>query len=383
MAEEMFTDFSMEDLQDAFIEEENDSTEDVEFKKDNNNSDESEDTDNEELNSSLTDKNDLEKELNEFREDGTEDVVENKTDSGGVPTDSGEKYSLLASALLEQGVLPSLTQEELKNIKSFDDIAEAFKAELRNNEYAGLNEHQKAYLKALESGMPEQEFKQSYNQVLDYQKLSETDLEENEELRIRLIKDDFISKGYSEEKAAKLAQRSVDIGEDLDDAKEALQVKKEAVKAELDNRIKQYEENLKSQAKATKEQQEKLKQAIFDEKFEIIPGIKNNKQFAQKVYDTITKPAGYLEDGRPYNSIFKARMEDPIGFEHKLAYLFNLTDGFKKFDSIINTAKSQSVKQLDEFLNKNTFIEGTGNVGKNDYEAGEMDSILNKLDKFL
>jgi len=380
MAEDMFTDFSMEDLQDAFVDESTENgTED-------NNSNDVVDTTSENTSeeSSLTDNSDLEEELNEFRENETEDVVENKdTEEEGVQPPSGEKYSLLASALLEQGVLPSLTKEELDNIKSFDDIAEAFKKELRNNEYAGLNEHQKAYLKALESGMPDKEFKENYSKVVDYAKLTEDDLEADESLRLNLIKEDFISKGYSEEKAEKLAQRSVDLGEDLDDAKEALEARKDFIKKDYETKVKQYEENLKSQAKASKEQQEKLKETIFDDKTEIIPGLKYNKQFAQKIYDSITKPAGYLEDGRPYNSIFKARMEDPVGFEHKLAYMFSLTDGFKNFDKILNTAKSQSVKKLDEFLNSNTFIESTGNIGKNEYDSQELDKMLNKIDKFL
>lgn len=381
MAEvDFFDDLSMEDLETSFVEESEENKQETEQEDNSSLTDDtgdSEDKPENELNNEISDfkaKEGKEEESVADEEDGTTDEEP--------PSDSSEKYSLLASALLEEGVLPSLTEEKIKNIKSFSDIAEAVKEELRNNEYAGLTDAQKEYLKALESGIPDSEFRAHKSKSSDIEKLTSEDLENDEDLRFNLIKEDFLSKGYSEEKAEKLTKRSVELGEDLDDALEALEVKKRTIKEDFQKKVEAYQEKLKEQEKATQKQMEDLKNLVFDEEKALIPWHKHNKQFAQKVYDTITKPAGQTQDGRSYNEIMKAKMEDPVGFEYKISYLYNLTDGFKNFDNLIKTAKSESVKKLDQILNEQTYSRNSGNAGStmNDKKLNEA---LDNLDKFL
>lgn len=381
MAEaDFFNDLSMEDLDTSFVDEGNE-TEEKEVQEDE---------------SSLTDdtgdddsdpKDDLKDEISDFKaeEGGEEESVADEEDGisdGEPPSDSSEKYSLLASALLEEGVLPSLTEEKIKKINSFSDIADAVKEELRNNEYAGLTDAQKEYLKALESGIPDSEFRNHKSKTSSIEKLTSEDLEKDEDLRFNLIKEDFISKGYSEEKAEKLTQRSVELGEDLDDAVEALDAKKENLQEEFQKKVQAYQEKLKDQEKATQKQMEDLKNLVFNEEKALIPWHKHNKQFAQKVYDTITKPAGQTEDGRNYNAIMKSKMENPVEFEYKISYLYNLTDGFKNFDNLVKTAKSQSIKKLDQVLNEQTYSRNSGNAGSTTSDK-KLNEALNNLDKFL
>ena len=381
MAEaDFFNDLSMEDLETSFVDEGN----------------ENEEQSVQEDRSSLTDDtgepidepgNDLKNEISDFKakegeeEESVADEEDGTTDDEP-PSDSSEKYSLLASALLEEGVLPSLDEEKIKNIKSFSDIAEAVKEELRNNEYAGLNDAQKEYLKALDSGIPDSEFRSHKAKSADIEKITSEDLENNETLRFNLIKEDFLSKGYSEEKAEKLTQRSVELGEDLEDALEALEIKKNNIKEDFQKKVEAYQEKLKEQEKATQKQMETLKNIIFDEEKALIPWHKHNKQFAQKVYDTITKPAGQTEDGRSYNAIMKAKMENPVEFEYKISYLYNLTDGFKNFDNLIKTAKTESVKKLDQVLNEQTYSRNSGNAGSTMSDK-KLNEALDNLDKFL
>ena len=327
---------------------------------------------------------DLNKEISDFqKEEGRESVADEEDVSEEEESpESSEKYSLLASALLEEGVLPSLNEEKIKEIKSFEDIAKAFKEEIRLNEYAGLTEDRKEYLKALESGVPEYEFKNYKSKELDYSKITTEDLESDEDLRLSLIKEDFTSKGYSEEKAEKLARRSIELGEDLEDASEALEIKKEKIKNEFQQKVKAYEEKLKEQEKASKEQIENLKKMAFDEKNVLIPGHKYNTKFAEKVYNTITKPVGHTEDGRGYNAIMKERMEDPVGFEYKISYLYNLTNGFKNFENIVKTATSNSVKKLDKLLNEQTYSKNEAGIGSSISDK-KLNEALNILDKNL
>jgi hypothetical protein len=307
-----------------------------------------------------------------------ENVVDEETPEEGTPSkDFSKTLSFFASALAEEGVLTSLDKDT--KIESFDDLKEVVLKTIKDNEFAGLNERQKNYLKTLELGLPEDEFIKSEKQFEDLSKITKETLEDREDLRKQLITEDFLSKGFNKEKAEKLAQMSIDSGTDVEDAMDALEAKRSTIKKQQEQQVAQRKAEIESAKKQQSELNNKIKSIVFDEKKEIIPGFKYNSKVAEKTYDLLTKPVDMTEDGRPLSAIAKARSENPIDFEIKLHTLFALTDGFKDFSSFYKTTKSKATQEFINKLNSNTL--GKEGSLANSANDTEFMKALDKLDK--
>jgi hypothetical protein len=317
-------------------------------------------------------------ETKENTEEETPEEVGETDDDEETPDDEGESsqnlYSTLASTLVEEGVLPSLDSNS--KIETVDDLIDAFRNEIKVNEYSGLNETQKEYLTALENGIPEEVVKQHFNTQAQLGNITEDEIKENEELRQQLIVQDFMIKGYNEEKAKKLAQRSIDIGEDVTDALDALDGIKVFEKTQYQKQSKE-QEKIKAQKEAEdKKQIETFKKNVFDTK-EIIPGVQISTQVAQKVYDQAMKPVATLENGQQVNALMKARMENPVDFETKLNYLFYVTKGFTDFSKIQKSQKRKAVESLDKVLQGNQVKPENTNTPKPNNEWSKiLDNVV-------
>ena len=147
-------------------------------------------------------------------------------------------------------------------------------------------------------------------------------------------------------------------------------------------------ETKQTQAKANLEKQnedlEKFKKFVYDSK-EIIPGVKINNKIAEAVIKQALEPVEKLPNGTQVNAVYKARNEDPIGFEAKLNYLFYVTKGFSDFSKIATSQKSRATKELDDFVKGNTFSAKASDMGGNlDFTpstlAGAFDeSMINNM----
>jgi hypothetical protein len=327
---------------------------------------------------------------NKDTDQGAESSEEN---SEGVGNKDGEDdsnddskpdpYSSFAKALAEEGVLPSLDLKTTK-ITSADDLIEAVRKEIEISKYANLNDKQKAYLKALENGIPEQEFTQVQSGIDMLEKISAEEVKENGELRKQLILSDFLAKGIPQEKALKLTERSIAIGEDEADALDALESLKAVQKQELEKTIAAKEAERLAKQEEEKQQLLKFKQTIMDTK-EIIPGVKINNKVAEKVFEQAVKPVHQLPDGRMVNAVVKARLDNPIDFETKLNYLFYYTKGFTDFSKIATSQKTKATQELDDLVKGNTFApKASGMNGDLDFTPPEFKgafdaSILNNI----
>lgn len=342
----------------------------------------------EELKQELSDLKDTDSDAEEEADEEVEEegnVAEDKNiEEEGTPSDDidiSDKLFSFASALAEEGVLTSFNDET--KVESVEDLADLIKGQIKENELAGLNDKQKKYLEALEVGIPEEDFFRSESELEQLNNITKETLEENEELRKALLVDDFKSKGYSDEKATKLAQRSFDVGEDLEDAIEAKEARVSRIKKQEEDTINQRKSQIEEFKKSQAKQSEELKKSVFDESKEIINGIKFNKIVAQKTYDSMTKPVDFTEDGRPINKIMKDRLENPVEFEHRLHYVYNLTDGFKDFSKLNKVAKTKAVKDFESKLNDtriNTTLSGVSKQSGGDW-SDTLDAVGKALSK--
>jgi hypothetical protein len=328
---------------------------------------------------------DLQKELSFVQsEDNEEEVQSNEEDIDEDAPDSEESPSSpltsLTSALREDGVLSSLSDEELKEIKSGSDLIKVIRKQIENNEYSDLSEDQKEYLKALRNGVPEDSYRQAQSSSKQLADISPYDLEGEDKLEFRrkVLTQDFLVKGFEQAEAEKYAERSIDLGEDVEDSKKALA---RLQKVEKDRLAKLSEEAEARNKEAQDNYQKKLnelKTKVLSTS-EVIPNIKVNEETQNKVYDLMTKTAGYDRNNNPVSAVVKSMIEDQ-DYLVKLNYLHHLTDGFKSWDALTGPVSNSAVNKLDRALAAQDAKIKQGVSGKSGKKSsgllGALDNII-------
>ena len=254
-------------------------------------------------------------------------------------------YSSIANALAVDGIFPNLDEETIGKVTDAETLSDAIEAEIN----ARLDDKQKRISRALEDGVEPDTIRQ-YEGVL--QKLNSfTDAtisqedDKSEKLRYDLIYQDFINKGYKPSKAEQLTQRSIDNGNDIEDAKEALQSNKEFFQEQYNTLLKDAQKKAEKAKEDRLKQEEKLKKSIFEDK-ELLGGMEITKDIRKKAYDNISRPV-YKdpETGQYMTAVQKFEMEHPGEFLKFAGLFFTLTDGFKDFKSFTKAEVKKEMKK--------------------------------------
>lgn len=287
-------------------------------------------------------------------EKGKENTSSVKEEKEKDDTPDNNFYSSIASALMGDGVLSlTLSDEELGNIKTPEDFTELITKEINNR----FDESQRRLKEALDLGINPKEIKSYEDTINNLQNLRNQDFSGDDEqsinLRKQLIFRDFINKGFSEEKAIRYTERSISTGNDIEDAKEA-----------LESNIEYFESLKNSKYEEAKKNIEKEKERKANEINALHKKFKDNKQFEGidvdeatrlKALQNITKVVGKDEYGNPLTEIQKYQNENREEFLYKLGMLYTLTDGFKNFDRFVapkvNKEYKKNVKDLANKLN--------------------------------
>ena len=296
----------------------------------------------------------------------------NKTSAPEIQGSPSSIYNSLTSALVEDGAL-SLKEEELEAVKSSEDFINVFKEE--------INRKVKA---ALEEVSPKEEniqAVQAQNNLDQYNKVTDSLLSREDEngtnLRKGIIAQDYINSGMSQEKALKLAERSIELGDDLEEAKEALT----NLKAFEQNRIASIAQAAEqSKLQKAQEEQERLQnvKSLIDTSEEIIPGVKFNSRTKDKVFDSMTAIEEYTSTGAPINSFLK-RMAEDDEFRVKVHYLDVITEGFTKWDKIKRAEKSKAVKELEKAVNQEHLKTSGTRVVTPQPKSSNLDKLFNAI----
>lgn len=297
-------------------------------------------------------------------------------------------YSSIASALKEEGIFPDLDDADIDNVKEAEDFRDLVEKQIN----AGLEEAQKRIYDALNTGVEPTVIRQ-YESTLGYlNSITEEQIndesEKGEQLRKQLLQQDFINRGYSQERAIKMTEKLFASGEDIEEAKQALQGNKDffnnKYKEILDDAKKKEEEN----KKAAKKQAEQLKKDILSGD-KIFGEVEIDKATRQKVYDNISKPV-YKdpETGEYYTALQKYKLEHENDFIKNVGLLFTLTDGFTNLDKLVSPSAKKEVKkklkELEHTLNNTArndsgtlkFVSsGNTSAGKSVFDQGFMIDI--------
>ncbi len=274
-------------------------------------------------------------------------------------------YSSIAKALKEEGIFPDLDDEVLSKVKEPEDFRDLVEQQIK----AGLEERQKRIDDALNYGIEPTEIKRYENTLNFLDSVKEENItdesDKGEELRKNLIFQDFINRGYSRERATREVQKSFNAGTDIEDAKEALKSNTEYFKGKYDDLIKDAKLEAQKEEENRKEQANKLKESILNEK-NILGDLSIDKPTRQKIYDNISKPI-YKdpETGEYYTAIQKYEKDNRVDFLKYLGLIFTLTDGFKSLDGLVKGKVKKEVKNglrdLEHAIN-NTARNSDGNL---------------------
>lgn len=273
-------------------------------------------------------------------------------------------YSSIAKALKEEGIFPDLDDEGLFKVKEPEDFRDLIEQQIQ----AGLEERQQKIYEALNAGVEPSEIKRYENTInflnsLDEGKLSD-ESDEGEKLRKDLIYQDFINRGYSKERALREVQKSFNAGSDIEDAKESLQSNIDYFNDKYKEFMDNAQEEAKQMEKYKKEQAEKLKSSILNDK-DVFGDLSVDKSTRQKIYDNITKPIYKDESGQYLTVIQKYEAENRTEFLKNLGLVFTLTNGFKNLDGLVKNKVKREVKkglrELENTLN-NTARTSDGNL---------------------
>jgi len=127
-----------------------------------------------------------------------ENTSSNKDDSN---SPNKNFYSSIAAAFSEDGIFPDLDDETISKIKGPEDLADIVEKQIQ----AKFDERQRRIDEALNAGMEPDEIKSYENTISYLDDIKDDDItaenENSENLRKRLIYQDFINRGWSKERA--------------------------------------------------------------------------------------------------------------------------------------------------------------------------------------
>lgn len=277
-----------------------------------------------------------------------------KPQEESAPSSPSDPITLFASALSESGAIVA-EQEEVTKAKTFDDLVGLVKSTIAKNEFADLSDTAKQALEDIRAGVPIEAVKAHHNNQLQLEAIAEDQyieapsdddeqIELKQKVRKQLIVQSYMINGYSQERAERLAQRSIDIGEDAEDAKTAVQDLKAADQRRIDTE--------RASADARKVDNERklkdLESTVLSTE-EILPGLPVSEKLRKQVFDTMTKPIESGPNG-PVFQVQKTRAKDPIAFDLRLHYLYALGLFDETPDMNVFT-RSQTSKAAEQFQN--------------------------------
>lgn len=312
----------------------------------------------------------------------TEDIE--KDNNTEVPSSHDTKDSPLtpyAKMLVEEGLLPNIDLEKFDG--SVDSLLEAQRQydvdRFESYKESSLDPRVKWLQNNLEQGVPLRSLLELEEQKFTLENVNEETLGENENLQKDIIKRYYQeTTNFKEDKINKLIERLETLGELEEESKTNF--------TDLKTIIAQKEEYEREQAKTQSLQAQEQKQKAMeqfqqtlDTVQEIIPGVKVSSLLKDKIKQTLTTPVGTDPyTGAPINKIAKARMEDPINFEIKLAYLFEVTKGLTNWEALSSSGKKKAMAEFEESIKSIDLAKGGY---KNQADSQKVSSYIDEMEK--
>lgn len=273
------------------------------------------------------------------------------TDAKNKNLESSSTISSILSALKADGVLPDVDDTLVNSAKTAEDFATIIEKQVE----ARLDEAQKRVKEALDSGVPQDEVKMYENAISFLDTITEEKLieetDESEDLRKRLIYQDYLNKGFKHERALKEVEKSVSAGSDVDDAKSALEANKEFYSKGYEA-IKAEKATVVANAQKTREAEKANLQKKSLETLEPFTGVKLDTLTRKQIFDNATKLVEKDADGNLLTPIQKYIKENPVDAQYFISLFYTMTGGFKNIDKIVGKKVAQETKKAFQHVDK-------------------------------
>lgn len=304
----------------------------------------------------------------------------NKAGEGADTTDDGDSpkgqnaYSSFAKALQGDRLFQFLDDEVIDNINDADSFADAFEKEIN----ARLDDETRRVKEALDAGVAPDAIGQYENIIKQLDNISEERLSEETEqasrLRQNILYQDFLNRGYKEDKAKELVQRAVKNGTDIEDAKDALESNKQFYHAEYQKLIEQGKQEAEAERQRVRKETAEFKKAIL-EKEKVFGDLQVDKATRQKAFDAMTRIVGKNADDEPVTAVQKYADENPVEFRSILGIMWAMTDGFKELGNIlkqdINKKVRSNLKDIENRIKSSAPRGGSPRFSGGDDETGK------------
>lgn len=292
---------------------------------------------------------------------------------GGGSSPNGKFYSSIAEAFIEDGIFQSLDKDRANTIVTAEDLASAVEDEVTSR----LDERMKRIDEALRYGVEPTEI-QRYENTLQYlngidEKSVRAETQEGERIRRYLIYNDFLDRGYSEQRANREVEKSFKGGTDVDDAIDAARSLRESYKEAYDELVSDARKETEQRQEETRKQAEEMRRQIMEDTT-AFGGLEIDKATRRKIYDTISKPVWKdKESGMTLTALQKAERDDRMNFLKNVGMIYTLTDGFKSLDKLVGGKVRKEMKkglrELESKLN-NTARTSDGQLR---FASGDLD----------
>lgn len=278
---------------------------------------------------------------------------------------SPQLYTTLANTLVEQGVLSSVDESSLKDVKDVEGFVDLMKAQIKAQEYNDLTDTQKEILDGVREGASNDTVTQFKTAMTQLDAITPEQITADEQVAKDLVYQDFLSKGFSKENAIKQVDRAVKLGVIAEDAAEA-HVNLKAVVQERYTASKTADiaKRDSDDEQATKDA-EALKKSILEG--EKVMDLDIPEATRKEVYEDMMKHVSINPVTKaPENALMKYQRENPTEFSQKLYFLWKASKGFTNLDYFGNKKASSSVKDLERAIKQSTHISGGGDPSYSD-----------------
>lgn len=289
-----------------------------------------------------------------------------KTEKNASPdSSSSSPYLAFAKVLYEGGALTQLDEEEFLEIAEKEGelaaIVEFNKrtiSDIVQMEFDKLPPDYKRLIDAARRGVPLKDAFEIKTSETELSKITEKNLEEDEDLAKDIIRKSYKIRGFDNEETEQEIKDAEEINKLGPKAKAAL---KHLVGYNKQREKEASERAERDAAKAEERRLNSLKQikSTVENMDKVLPGVKLSKVESERLYSILTEPAGHdPNSGAVLNEIWMERAKSPEKFDAIMAYMYSKGVFSGKMDSFVKKAKSEAISQLDTLIKSGVSLKG-------------------------
>jgi len=340
-------------------------------------SDETDTSDNEDVSEEEDDENNVTDETEESQEEVGNGKKKTMKNASSEKKGSPNQISSIAQALKDAGILQNLTDEDISKMVDDKSWQEMFQKEIDSRR----DDESKFYKEAYMANMPA-EVVNGYQQTMQIlEGIGDEDIEDEvngEELRKNLIIRNYMNGGMSQEKATKWAEKSINSGDDIEDAKEALQSMKDYYTEMYNIELEKNKAKAENDRKEIQKQSEALKKSILEDE-KVFGELEVDTATRKKIFDNIS--VANHKVGREYlTNIQQYQREHPTEWLKYMGLFYTMTDGFTNLKPLIQSPVKKAVKKNISSLQRvleSTARESDGSLKFASGTSADTDFLLN------